>query len=224
MDIEELVAKYPILFHMAEDDTWPSIARHGLLSTNAIVELYRLDHEQADAIVGQVRRRSVTLSDPKLGSMTIRDQLPLKFLDGCLTASTTPRQFLDALNGRVFFWVTEARLLRLLRATQYRKKRQTILRVDTARLMERHEGRVQLAPYNTGSMHVPTAPKRGADVFVDVASYPYGEWRRRRGKAGDALVELTVPHSVPDIVDCLLSVESWSGGVCDRRIWGDAAR
>jgi hypothetical protein len=212
VDVDQLIAEHPSLFHMAEDGTWPPIQKHGLLSTQAIVDLYDPDAEIRASILGAVRKRSVTLETAALGSMTIRDQLPLKFLDRCLTDDTTPQQFLDALNGRVFFWLTRQRLERLLGATQYRRSSHTVLTIDTAELLSAYGRDIELAPYNTGSMHVPTAPPRGVAVFVPIAGYPHADWRNKRGKSGDAVVELTIPYSVPDIVDFTVRVETWHAG------------
>ncbi|WP_223297433.1 DUF7002 family protein [Catenulispora acidiphila] len=209
---DELINKYPVLYHMAEEGTWPSIQKRGLLSTQALVDLYNPEPAVKNSILGAVRRSSIALDNPVLGRTIIRDQRPLKFLDKCLLPGTSPQQFLDVLNGRVFFWLARHRLETLLSARLYRDKQQTVLHVDTGRLMERYGDEVELAPYNTGSMHIPNAPRRGKDVFVAVDDYPYDDWRVQRGSKGDAVVELTVPYAVPDISDMTLRVESWSGG------------
>lgn len=212
MEIAHLTAEHPRLYHMAEGDSWPSIRSRGLLSTQAIVDLYQPEPRIRSAILTAVRRTSVTLHSVELGSVRIRDQLPLKFLDRCLTPGTTPQQFLEALNGRVFFWLTKARLLSLLNARQYRMARQTVLTIDTEELISAYVERVELAPYNTGSMHVPTAPARGVNVFTHIADYPYESWRAKRGRRADAAVELTIPYSVPDIVKYILTAEVWEHG------------
>lgn len=203
---------YPMLFHMAEDGTWPSIEARGLLSTQALVDLYNPEENLRAEILSKVRRTSIVLNDPTLGSAVIRDQRPLKFLDQCLLPGTSPEQFLHALNSRVFFWLTHERLERLLSAKLYRQKKHTVLHIDTAELVSRYGDKVQLAPFNTGSMHVPTAPPRGTDVFVDIDEYPHDTWRTKRGRNGDAVVELTVPYSVPDIADMTICVERWESG------------
>jgi uncharacterized protein DUF7002 len=213
VDRSQLVDEHPRLYHMAEDGTWPSIQRHGLLSTLAIVDLYQPDPGQRAAILSQVRRRGITLESDALGAMRIRDQLPLKFLEQCLTDGTSPQQYLDALNGRVFFWLTRQRLQRLLGAAQYRRARHTVLTVDTAELIDKYDGTAELAPYNTGSMHVPNAPARGLDVFRRIADYPHAAWRAKRGPSADAVVELTIPYSVPDIADFVLVAQTWEGGI-----------
>ena len=198
---------------MAEEGSWPSIRDRGLLSTKAIVDLYQPGEDVKAEILNTVRRKTITLTRDGMPDVTIRDQMPAKFLDVCLEEGVTPQEFLDALNGRVFFWVSAERLTRLLQARLYRNLRHTVLHVDTAALLQGYPGRVQLAPYNTGSMHVPTAPKRGPGVFTDLASYPYAEWARRRGKSGDAIVELTIDYAIPDIRAYVTRVETWAEGV-----------
>jgi hypothetical protein len=184
-----------------------------------LVDLYNPEPDQRDEILAKVRRASITLADPSLGRAVVRDQRPMKFLHACLLPGTSPQQFLDALNGRVFFWLTRERLTKLLGATLYRQKQHTVLHVDTRELMSRYGDAVQLAPYNTGSMHVPTAPHRGSDVFVDIDRYPYDAWRAKRGRQGDAAVELTVPYAIPDIAEMTVRVERWEGGESIERIF-----
>lgn len=212
MQEDELIRRFPTLYHMAEDNTWPTIKQHGLLSTAALLDLFDADARTRTEVLGQVRRSKIALEHPLHGTAVVRDQRPLKFLDRCLTPGTTPQQFLDALNNRVFFWLTYERLQRLLGANLYRNHPQTVLHIDTAALLDQHRDAIQLAPYNTGSMHVPTAPPRGADVFVDLDDYPYEQWEKKRGRRQDAVVELTVPHSVPCVAECTLRVERWHGG------------
>jgi hypothetical protein len=212
MQIEQLVKAHPRLYHMAEADTWASIQQRGLLSTEAILDLYGVTNFEREEILHQVRRRSRTLESAEIGRITIRDQLPLKFLKQGLTNNTAPEEFLGALNRRVFFWLDLHRLTRLLGARQYRSASQTVLTVDTAELLEAYGEVAELAPYNTGSMHVPTAPRRGKSVFQPIAAYPYEEWQKKRGAKGDAAVELTVPYAVPDITKYLLRVEIWHQG------------
>lgn len=210
MDPAQLARLYPTAYHMAEDGSWPSIRDRGLLSTRAIVDLYQPGDQVTADILAAVRRKKITLTRDGLPDVTIRDQLPAKFLDVCMEEGVTPGEYLDALNGRVFFWVSPERLMKLLQARPYRNLRHTVLHVDTAALLNAYPGRVQLAPYNTGSMHVPTMPKRGPSVFTDVADYPYDQWAQRRGKSGEPVVELTIDYAVPDISEYVTRVERWA--------------
>jgi Family of unknown function (DUF7002) len=212
MDPAQLASLYPTLYHMAEDGSWPSIGERGLLSTQAIIDLYQPDEQARAAMLSSVRRTKITLTSTDLGDVTIRDQLPAKFLEKCMYDGVDPAEFLDALNSRVFFWVSLHRLERLLNARYYRNLRHTVLRVDTAALLEEYADDVQLAPYNTGSMHVPTVPKRGPGTFVNLADYPYGDWVAKRGRSGEPIVELTVKYAVPDIANFVTRVETWADG------------
>jgi hypothetical protein len=200
VDPDEFVEGYPTLYHMAEQAAWPSIQRHGLLSTAAIVDLFDPSPSVRDAVLSQVRDSSITLRRDGLDDVTIRDQLPLRFLDACLQEGVSRQDFLDALNGRVFFWLTEQRLQRLLNAKAYRGRRHLILSIDTRALLAAYATKIELAPYNTGSAHVPNAPNRGPDVFTSLSDYPFAFWRGKRGRKGEHVVELTVRYSVPDVV------------------------
>lgn len=210
MDSADLVARYPTVYHMADCGAWPSIQRAGLLPTRDIVDLYERDAETRAKLLERVRATSTVLSHPVHGRVTIRDQAPLKFLRECLTEGTTPQQYLDALNSRVYFWATFERLRKLLGARRYRLDPQIVLHVDMARLVTAYGGLIELAPYNTGSLHVPNMPKRGTDIFQSISDYPYEAWRKRRGV--DALVEVTVAAPIPDISAMVDLVEVWSDG------------
>jgi hypothetical protein len=217
-----LLAKlHPTLYHMAEDGTWPSIRQRGLLSTPAIVDLYQPDADVREQILSTVRRDKIRLTSAALGEMTIRDQRPAKFLKDCMNDGVSPQAYLDALNGRVFFWLCLSRLTRLLNARLYRHSRHTVLHVDTARLVGAYPGQVQLAPYNTGSMHVPNAPRRGPDVFTNLADYPYDQWLTKRGRSGEPVVELTVSYAIPDILRFVTKVEAWAGGRAIAVLYSD---
>jgi hypothetical protein len=207
-----LAQLHPTLYHMAEDGTWPSIRQRGLLSTQAIVDLYQPDADVRQQILSTVRRDKVPLTSAALGEMTIRDQRPAKFLKECMKDGVSPQDYLDALNGRVFFWLRLSRLTRLLGAVMYRHSSHTVLHVDTARLISAYSGQIQLAPYNTGDMHVPTLPKRGPDVFTDLADYPYEHWLAKRGRSGEPVVELTISYAIPDISQFVTKVETWADG------------
>ncbi len=137
------------------------------------------------AILGQVRRESMTLSDPELGDVTVRDQgreVPVRMSHARNDCPGIPRR---AQQPRVLL-DDRGRLHRLLGAKRYRDQHQTVLRFDTGEILEVYADRIELAPLNTGSMHVPNAPQRGADVFVALADYPHEAWRARRGPRGDA--------------------------------------
>jgi len=116
-----------------------------------------------------------------------------------------PEQWYRLLNGRVFFWVTEERLDRLLSARAYRDKAHIVLTVDTAELLQRHLSAVTLSPINSGATK-PAATPRGSKTFLPLNEYPFELWRKRRS-GRDVVVELAVERAVPWIHEFTIRVE-----------------
>src|SRR5258708_33198871 len=123
MEIADLINRFPRLFHMAEPGTWPSIQQHGLLSTCGLLDLFGIKGKERKLIETCQRPESVRISHPEYGSVVIRDQKPLsdKALVKCLQC-LTPTEWYKLLNKKVFFWLSEDRLVTLLRALAYRIK------------------------------------------------------------------------------------------------------
>jgi hypothetical protein len=208
MDVTDLVARNPRLFHMAEAGSWPSIEVHGLLSTTALFDLFEVNGAERQALEAARRPRSATLEHPEHGTAVVRDQIPLNptILARCLVGMT-PGEWCQTLNRRVFFWLTEERLSRLLAARAYRDRPHDVLTVDTASLVAAHESEITLAHLNTGTT-VFRAPERGPDTFQPIATYG------RRD-----VVELAVDYSVPDIAAHTLRVESRQGADVIAALW-----
>ena len=200
----ELIAEiHPRLYHMAEHGSWPSIYRHGLLSTTALLDLYAIGGEERIRIESQLRRRMMPVENVCGDRAWIRDQRPMsdKKLAGCLRDNLVPKDWYRILNSKVFFWLTEARLETLLGA--YSDRPQLVLEVDTAALLERYGDKVSLTPMNTGCTS-PMAFPRGRDSFLPPHAYPFEENRRKKGGKRKAIVELTVDYAVPQIRDCVV--------------------
>jgi hypothetical protein len=206
MTVDELVATYPRLWHMATDGSWPSIHRHGLLSTTALLDLYGCDEAERRSIELTRRPQSVPIAAPGLPGAIVRDQKPMTngALEKCLLDDLKPEDWYRILNEKCFFWLSRRRLRKLLDARAYRKHPQVVLTIDTAALVERHQASILLCPINSGST-IWNPVKRGADTFLPIAGYPFDEWKAKRGKA-DAVVELVVSGGVPDIKDFVIAV------------------
>lgn len=202
---EELIGAFPRLYHMAWEGSWPSISKHGLLSTSALLDLFSIDCERRIAIESTLRPERVTICHSQYGVATIRDQKPMstrgleKSLQGVDVGG-----WCHMLNGKVFFWVSEARLNRLLAARAYRDMVHTVLELDTKKLIRVHGERILLSAINSGStLFNPVA--RGRGTFLAIEAYPFHHWAKRR-RLIDAVVELTVDYSVPCISDYVVSV------------------
>jgi hypothetical protein len=219
MTIQEIIANYPRAYHMAESGTWDSIRRHGLMSTNALLDLFEVNGHERQRISEQHRPESITITHPKHGKAVIRDQKPMRdsALLKCLDKGITPTDWYRTLNRKVFFWLSEERLDRLLGARAYNKKTHCVIIIDTAKLLGQHADHVRLCHINSGST-IYRPQSRGANTFKTIGDYPFDEWRQKRG-AKDAVVELVINYSVPDLVKFVLRVEERQGANLVRRIF-----
>jgi hypothetical protein len=208
MNVTDLVTRYPRLYHMAESGSWPSIQEHGLLSTTALLDLFDVTGADRHALESARRPRSVTIDHPDHGTAVVRDQIPLNptILARCLVGMTSG-EWCETLNRRVFFWVAEERLERLLSARAYRDRAHDVLTLDTASLVAAHETEITLAHLNTGTT-VFRAPERGSDTFKSIADY-----------ARRDVVELAVGYALTDVVAHTLQVESRQGADVVATLW-----
>jgi hypothetical protein len=203
---DDLCLKHPRLFHMADVDAWPSIQRHGLLSTQALLALYGVPVALQTPLLTRRRATSFKLDNKALGIVVIRDQIPLseKKLADALEDGITTQDWLRGLNSKVFFWVDPRRLERLRDAGAYRGYRQLVITVDTRKLVVAHRGRIVVADRNTGATS-PFAHKRGRGTFL-----PLAENGKRR------IVELVIEYGVPDIGDYVVTATKVGGGSADE--------
>ncbi|MGI4799363.1 MAG: DUF7002 family protein [Janthinobacterium lividum] len=199
-ELQDLVHDNPTLFHMAERGAWPAIQRHGLLSTSALLDLYGITGAARVALEATRRPDTATLTRPGLPDIAIRDQKPMtdRALERCLTGDMTPPDWYRLLNGKVFFWLSEARLAKLLGARPYRDVEHDVLELDTTRLVAAYHDRITLSRINSGSTIRKAAP-RGPDTFRNIADYPIRPGRERA-------VELAVTGGVPDIARFVIRV------------------
>ena len=214
MDPRWLPADYPRLFHVAEAGAWPSIRRHGLRSTSALLDLFEVDGPKRERLEAAHRPESVTLLHPEHGQVVLRDQKPLHVgqLAECLDDGTTVEQWLQLLSSKVFFWANEDRLNRLLRAGAYRDRAHDVLVVDTAPLVERYASTITLTQINTGATR-PARARRGRSTFRAIALYPDESKERRR------IAEVAVDYAIPEIADYVLRVERRQGAELLEMAW-----
>ncbi|SEE67750.1 hypothetical protein SAMN05519104_7020 [Rhizobiales bacterium GAS188] len=205
-ELDELVGNCPHLYHMAMRDSWPLIQEHGLHTTYGLLDLFEVETAARTKMTTRRRCTSVPISHPVFGQAVVRDQIPLldSDLDRCLRDGLTPQDWHRLLNGRVFFWLTEHRLQKLLCAGAYRHQDHIVLKVHTALLIRDYADRIELSPINSGCTR-PYAHPRGRETFLPIASYPYAVWRKKRSRF-ETVVELTVIDGVPNIVDYIESV------------------
>jgi hypothetical protein len=210
----ELAKFYPRLYHMAEGGSWASIRRHGLLSTDALLDLFEVTAETRSPILTQQRTRDVPITHSEHGRAVVRDQKPLNraklegSLDGC-----TFDQWLQLLNSRVFFWLTTERLQTLMCAREYCAETHVVLILDTLRLATDFQKCITLAPMNTGNTR-PFAHRRGLSTFSRMSEYPFEE--RLRRPLYYTVVELAVERGVRNIMDHVIEAAEMRCSTCDK--------
>jgi hypothetical protein len=200
----------PYTFHHLPSGANSSEAKL-LIGPGAVLNVDKLLKEIADCKVSAERLRI----DPQ----AIRDQKPMD--DSGLKRALrdlSPDAWYRVLNSKVFFWLCEERLTTLLSARAYSGREHCVLVVDTRALVNRHEPRIWLAPMNTGCTK-PMPHPRGSDTFQRIRNYPYAERRKHGRQPKQAVVELAVDHSVPDVRDFVLRVEQRQKNRVLATIW-----
>jgi hypothetical protein len=195
---------------MAEADAWPSIQKLGLLSTTALLDRFEINGDLRRRIEEAHRPESIRITHPKHGSALIRDQKPMResALLTCLRGMK-PREWYVMLNGQVFFWVTANRVQTLLNARAYREQEHLVITVKTAAFLDKYASQIRLSPINSGSTIYNPQP-RGPQTFRSLREYPFAERRALRG-IPNAVAEITVKYSVPDLREFVSCVELRKG-------------
>lgn len=202
---------------MAEEGSWPSIRKQGLLSTTALLDVWDVSQEERYAIESILRPNSAVIQNPLFGKAVVRDQRPMNEKNvRKVLEDMKPEEWYLSLNRKVFFWVRLQRLLGLLNARAYKSRKHVVLLVDTNSLVTEHKDRIWLSPINSGSTIYGNG-KRGSKTFKRIDDYQYEDERKRRGE--NAIVELAVDYSVPDIESHVIRVEEWFGPNRTSILW-----
>jgi hypothetical protein len=154
-----------------------------------------------------------------LPDAVVRDQKPMSdaSLEKCLQDGITPHEWYAILNRMCFFWVTEERLVRLLKAKPYRSRAHTVLTLDTALVVGTYLDFVRLSPLNSGCS-MPWRHMRGADTFSPVEQYPFEDLNlKRRGK--DPIVEFAVLGGVAHVEDHAVQVRRMRESEVLEELW-----
>jgi hypothetical protein len=208
MNLEKLIELHPRIYHMAERGTWDSIRTNGLMSTTAVLD--HLDIQGLDRARFETEHRDQKM-DVRAGhpsNIVLRDQKPMPEgrLLQALTDGTTPTQWYKLINEKVFFWVEEERLHRLLGARDYRNLEHDVLTLDSAALIPAYAEKIWLCHMNSGNTW-PIPHRRSTEAFRRIADYPV----KTSGKPIKAVVELVVDYAVPNIADYVLEVRRMKG-------------
>lgn len=203
MNVEEFIARYPAVWHTADARNLDGIKLSGLLSTSSLLDLFEVSPAARVPIESQRRTESVQLDHEVHGQALIRDQKPLD--EAALERSLTdmsPRQWFEALNQKVYFWLDQVRLERMLNARPYASSPQVVLEIDTSKLVETHFDEMRFSPINSGAAFPAGPAPRGSRTFLSFADYPWDERAKTHPK--ELAVECAVLHGVPDINEMII--------------------
>ncbi|MGI9822206.1 DUF7002 family protein [Agromyces sp. Marseille-Q5079] len=218
MRTDDLIRLYPQVFHMAADGSWPSIERHGLLSSTALAERWELEDAHRARLLTERREESQVLEHQTHGTAVVRDQKPIhepslaEALDGM-----TPADWYRELNSRVFFFLRQQRLLELLGARSYRNDTHTVITLDTAKLVKRYGHSIELCAINSGFAQRHSKARRGPGTFQSIRDYRHPE-RDEPRTSGHDVAELTVRGGVTDLSDLVIRVDRMHGPHVIERI------
>jgi hypothetical protein len=186
------------LYHLAEADNLDSILKHGLMSTERLLDLVGVVEPERSAVLRRHRPDNVRLSQAVL----IRDQRPMPpaALSPALEDGLAPGDWYALLNGFVFLWLDRARMERQRHA--YAQRRQVVLTFDGAALLERFADQAFVSPINSGNARR-KAVRRGRNTFLPymrwlVEGWPIGD---RRRPPAELLLRGTIPATAPYLVD-----------------------
>lgn len=184
--------KRPFVYHMAYEENRDSIRRHGLLSTEALVDLLGLPGAERDLLLAKHRPSPTRLRNRSGELVVVRDQKPLNpnVLERHLTDMTL-EQWFRKLNSFVFFWMKRERLDGMIACSEYCNLRTLVFKIRTADLLKAHPCAC-VTTINTGNTKMMPVD-RGTATFSPFRTYSQG-----LGRAA----ELVVPYAVTDILAC----------------------
>lgn len=156
-------------YHFVEPANLASIKRHGLLSTERLLEMSGLNKKEKHAFLETHRPGSVTLKS----GIVIRGQEPMppNVLAPALRDGMTPADWYRLLNGFVFLWTNQERVDRHQLA--FKGRPQKLLVFDAKLLLENLSRDLYVSPINSGNAMRKAAP-RSSKLFV-----PYHVWLKR---------------------------------------------
>ena len=204
---------HPFVYHLAEADNWPSIQRHGLFSTRALLERTGIHGSIRAALEREHRPKRTILPN----GLVIRDQKPMPpaALERCLVG-LIPTQWYELLNSNVFFWFDIERLNRQRRACG--SFPQVVLKIATHRLLDHYAVQTALTPINSGNARRKPA-LRGAATFVPYRVWAETAWLSESQALGTRSrsrrhppVELAVTDSVADVMHFVVDVRNLAPG------------
>ena len=159
MDLQSFIKRRPYLFHLTDRSNLPLILESKqLFSTQHLVGNSTLSPEEQVDFLRSKRsgHKKITINGNEI---SIRDQDPIsmKALAKAIDVGSTPNDFLEILNERVFFWPTVKDLK--IHFERYKQEQPIILMLETEKIVEinsepefchLNSGAPRCSPYHDG--------------------------------------------------------------------------
>ncbi len=185
------------LYHLAEAANLPSILKHGLLSTERLLELAGMSKSARKEFVWRHRPANVTVAE----GITVRDQRPMPptALASALDDGLEPGDWYALLNSFVFLWPNQERMERQRSACGDRP--QAVLTFDAQALFDQFGDRAFLSPINSGNARRRPA-RRGRDTLMPYAAWAELGWpnRVRSHAPAEVLFACPIPAQKPYLI------------------------
>jgi len=200
----QIVSKYHEIYHMADNDSWPNINRHGLLSTSALLDKWEYTRQERGAIESQHRSETMFIYHKVHGKAVIRDQKVMRpeRLEKCLPRDVTVEDWYRLINKKVFFWASWTGLKMFIAANEYIHKPHLVIKVNTKQLVQKYVNKITLSSINSGS----TLPKKGK---VDPEPRSFSTFQKITEYNVPWINELAVDYGILDIKDFIIGVDRY---------------
>ena len=222
------VRRHRFLYHVTARGSWPSICKHGLLTTNALLQECSVPLSERPLTSRHHRGRCKIVHGEELGGIlltaVIRDQNALirqgKRLEDELEAQgdrISIERWYERQNERVFFYPSRAEAVNLACIYANQKRPQDILVVCTRSLVDAHRKEIELCAFNSGATNregLRPTEKYGKwhhCLFQSVEDYTYVRWPKGKRTLRDVR-ELTVRGGVNRIERHVVKVVSTDDG------------
>jgi len=195
-----MIKRIDRLYHLAERANYASIVEHGLMSTSQLLRHAGMPKQKCRALLRSHRPDNMRISE----TVMIRDQKPMPpaALAPALGQGLEPADWYEFLNGFVFLWADEERLMRHLKACQNRP--QILLTFSVPAIVKDFGKDAFVSPINSGNARRKPA-SRDRDTFV-----PYATWLRDGWPTGQRTrspAEFVLRCELPVVVPYLTRTE-----------------
>ena len=208
MNFDDLVSRYPRLWHATFEGGWEGIQSSGLLSSTDLLTLVGREDEAS------AMRPEVVHLDAPFGPVVLRNQvLSRKDPEPCLDGITVP-EWWQLVNGRSYFFVDPDDLQKLVDSCLALGLGQEVITFNTRRLLADVADQVDVSLVGAGSFPRTTGPSRGPSTFPRIEAFDGNPAKIKE-------VSVPVPLEITDTA--VVSVVARHPEADSRRLWPPVA-